>query len=162
MGFIFQGLVGSSRVGREPGHLPLIVFALGLPAHHQHALALAVQVGIQRRLVAGRVPDFMLLPGAGLVLRVLVPVARRTGEADDDLVHPAIAVEVVGEDGERLAIALGRVVLADLADRLELLEVRAGVPAVADQQVHLAVPVDIGHRDALRAEGAVHCDLLPA
>ena len=42
---------------REPGHLALVVLALGLPAHHQHAMAVPEQVGIERRFVAGAGPD---------------------------------------------------------------------------------------------------------
>ena len=55
-------LPGLRRVaaGREPGHLAFVVLALGLPAHDEHAVAVAEEVGVERRLVAGAVPDLVL------------------------------------------------------------------------------------------------------
>ena len=76
-GMTFPGLLGSliacisqGSCGvaprRESGHLALVVLALGLPAHDQHAVAVAEEVRIEGRLVAGAVPDFVLRPVAGL------------------------------------------------------------------------------------------------
>ncbi len=50
--------------GCEPGHLAFVVLALGLPAHHEHAMAVAEKIGVERRLVAGAVPDLVLRPVA--------------------------------------------------------------------------------------------------
>ena len=58
--------LGRVAAGREPGHLAFVVLALGLPAHDQHAVAVAEEVGVERRLVAGAVPDLVLGPVARL------------------------------------------------------------------------------------------------
>ena len=156
-------LPGLRRVaaGREPGHLAFVVLALGLPAHDQHALAVAEQVGVERRLVAGAVPDLVLGPVARLALGVFVPVGGLAGEADDDLVGPAVAVDVVGPAGHALAVAVQAVaVIAGLAD-VVLVPGRGLVPGVADEDVDLAVLVDVGDRHALGAELALDHRLLP-
>src|SRR5262249_45904357 len=81
--------------GPEPRHLPLVFLALRLPTHHQHALAGAEEIDVLRRFVAGTVPDHVLFPVPLLALRILVPVARRAGETNDDIIRPAVAVDVV-------------------------------------------------------------------
>src|SRR5206468_440846 len=80
--------------GPEPGHLALILFTLRLPAHDQDALAVAEQIDVLRRLVAGALPDEVFLPVPRLAARVLVPVAGGAREADDDQVRPAVVVDI--------------------------------------------------------------------
>ena len=53
----------------------------------------------------GAVPDQVFFPMARRVLGILVPVAVRPGEADDDLVDPAVAVDVVAEVAKAVAVA---------------------------------------------------------
>src|SRR5207244_4230774 len=96
-----------------------VLLPLRLPAHDEDALAGAEEVDVERRLVAGAVPDEVLLLRPRPALRVLVPVARLAGEADDQQVRPAVAVEVVRPAGEALAVAL-RVELAVLTDDVRL------------------------------------------
>ena len=124
-------------------------------------MAVAEEVGIERRLVAGAVPDLVLGPVARLALGVFVPEGRHAGEADDDLIDPAVAVDVVGPAGHALAVAVQAVaVIARLAD--VVLGPRRGlVPRVADQHVELAVLVHVGDRHALGAELALDDRLLP-
>src|SRR5258708_1327591 len=83
----------TTRGGRS-GHVALVLLALGVRAHDEGALTVVEEVRVLRRLVTGAVPDDVFLPVARLALRVLVPVARRTGEADDDQIRPAVAVDV--------------------------------------------------------------------
>src|SRR5439155_5885063 len=95
--------------GREVAHLTAGFAFLrrrGPPTHHQHALTGAEQVNEDWRLVAGAVRQQMFLPQARPALRVFVPAAWLTGEGNDDHIRPAIAVEVVREAGEALAIAV--------------------------------------------------------
>src|ERR1700722_19138754 len=65
--------------GREPGHLPFVVLAFGLPAHHQHSMAITEKVGIKRRLVAGAMPDLVPGPVARVSFGVFVPSGRLAG-----------------------------------------------------------------------------------
>src|SRR5262249_13844374 len=102
------------------------------------------------------------LPVAGLVLGVLVPVARLAGEADDDDVRPAVAVEVLGPAGEALAVVAQAVaVVAELADLVHL-PGRRFVPGLAVDDVGPGVAVDVGDGHALGAEDLVEDRLLPA
>src|SRR5207302_6334968 len=89
---------------REPGHLPFVLLALGLPAHDQDALAGAEQVEVLGRLVAGTVPDRVLLPQAGPAHGILVPVARLAGEGNNNEVGVAVAIQVLGPAAKALAV----------------------------------------------------------
>src|SRR5262249_44901152 len=93
--------------GRQPGHLALLVvaLALGLDSHDQDTRLIAEQVDVLRRLVAGVVVQDVFLPVPRLVLGVLVPVTDPAGEANDDQVRPAVAVDVVGPAAEAFAVA---------------------------------------------------------
>src|SRR5262245_18484338 len=92
--------------------------------------------------------------------RVLVPDdATRSGHVDANLVGPPVVVDVGGEVDKTVAVTFGRV---ELFDRLNLMRspVRRLIPQVARDHIRLAVAVDVGDRDALRAEFAVQHDLL--
>src|SRR6266487_2908611 len=91
--------------GCKPGHLTLIFFAWRLPAHHQHALAVLEQVRILRRLVAGAGPNGMFFPMSFLAFGVLVPIRRFAGKANDDLIRPTVAVDVIRPTEHTFAIA---------------------------------------------------------
>ena len=58
-----------------------------------------------RRFIGGAVPDFVLVPRTGFPLRVLEPVTRFTGEADDDDILPTVAADVVRPKCEVVAVA---------------------------------------------------------
>src|SRR5204862_1971518 len=120
------------------------------------ALAGAEQVDVLRRLVAGAVPDFVLLPVAVGPFGVLVPVARLAGEADDDDVLPAVAVEVLGPAAEALAVDVLVAVAVVLAGA-DLVHLPVGrlVPDLAVDDIQFAVLVDVHDGDALGAEGGV-------
>src|SRR5262249_61956331 len=136
--------------------------APGASALDQNVVLVGEQTDVLRRLVAGAVPDGVLLPVALLPLRVLEPVAGGAGEVDHDQVRPAVPVEVVGPAAEAVAVAGGPVaVVAEFADLVHLPR-RGLVPGLAGEDVHLAVPVDVGDGDALGAEGPVGLRLLPA
>src|SRR6185312_10562800 len=114
-----------------------------------------------RRLVAGAVPELVLRPVTRLPARVLVPERGDAGEADHDLVGPAVAVDVVGPAGHARAIAAQAVaVIARLAD-VVLRPRRRLVPRIADQDVGLAVLVDVGDRHPLGPELSLDHRLLP-
>src|SRR5207245_6806303 len=118
----------------EPSHLSLVFLAFRLPAHDQHALAGAEQIDVLRRLVAGAVPNRVLLPMAGqpALAGVLVPVARSAGEADDDVVRPAVAVDVIGPASEAFTVSLEGLVVAErLANLVHRLPIWAFVPNFA-------------------------------
>ena len=146
---------------REPGHLAFVVLALGLPAHDEHAMAVAEEVGIERRLVAGAMPDLVLGPMARLALGVFVPERRHSRKTDHDLIDPAIAVDVVRPAGHALAIAVQAIaVIARLANVL-LAPAWCFIPRVADQDVELAVLVHVADPHSLRAELALDDRFLP-
>ncbi len=124
-------------------------------------MTVSEEIRIERRFVAGAVPGYMLGPVAGLALGVLVPVRGNAGKTDNDLVGPAVAVDVVRPAGHALAIAVETVaVIARLPD--VVLDPRRGlVPRITDQHVELAVLVDVGDRHALGPELALDHRLLP-
>src|SRR5262249_23178719 len=83
------------------------------------------------------------------------------GEADHDHVRPPVAVEVAGEDGESIAVAVGAVAaVADGSNAVQL-PGRGLIPEVADRDVGLAVAVEGGDCDPLRTELRVNLRLLP-
>ena len=134
---------------------------LGLRAHEQALLPVAQQVHVQRGLVAGRVPDNVLLPMAGLTLWVLQPVHRGTGEIDHDEVGEHVAVEVFRPAGEDLAVAAEAVAVVAGLLHLVGFPVRCFVPELADEDVHLAVLVDVGNGHAFGPELGIDDGLLP-
>src|SRR5262249_61812267 len=100
--------------------------------------------------VTGTVPDLVLLPVSGLAPGVLIPVARFAGEGNDDQVRPAVAVDILGPASEAFAIGVGAVaVISDLANFMHL-PVGRFEPNIAHEDVHFAVPVDVGHPNTLR------------
>src|SRR5262249_1129930 len=112
-------------------------------------------------LVAGAVPDFVLLPLAGAALGVLEPVARFARVADDDQVGVAVAVEILGPAGEAVTVVAQPVAaVAELADRVRL-PIWVLVPRLAVEDVHLAVLVHVGDGRALGAEYLIEDGLLP-
>ena len=124
----------------------------------------------------------MLFPEAALGAGVFVPVAWFAGKRDDDHVGPAITVEIVGEDGEGVAVAVhtrisfgkvhrGPAFVNDVAPAFGFepallsqnvhFPVGGFVPNVADDDVLLAVLVDIDDADAFGAEKFIDDDFLP-
>src|SRR5262249_36946407 len=103
------------------------------------------------------------LPVPRLVFGVLVPVTGLAGEADHDQVLPAIAIDVVGPAAETLTVSAQAVaVVAGRLTDLVHLPVGGLVPDLAEQNVHLAVLVDLGDGHALGGEVLVDDRLLPA
>ncbi len=139
-----------------------------LRAHDQHALAGLEQVYVDRRFVAATGRKEVLFPEPVLpslwpLARhgVFVPVARFAGIRDDDDVGIAVAVYVVGVYTHGLGVSQHIVIcLAFLAQRMHL-PVGGFVPDVADDDVGLAVLVDVGDSDAVGAKDLVHDGLLP-
>ena len=156
----FPGL-GRVLAGGKPGHLALVFLPLRLPAHDQDALARAEQVGIERCLVTGTVPDQVFFPAAGLSPGVLIPVAGLARKTDDDVVRPAVAVQVFCPAGKALTVAVGSIAIFAHGPDLVHLPVRCLVPDVAGQDVHLAVVVDIRHRHSFGSEDLIDHRLLP-
>src|SRR5437660_9862276 len=96
------------------------------------------------RFVIGDLQDQVALPVLVLALGVFVPGGVFAGEADDEDVSPAVAVEVVGEGEEILGIpvrivGLGHEIFASVLVFFASGEVGAFVPVGADDDVHLAV-----------------------
>src|SRR5262249_14760003 len=118
------------------------------------------------RLIAGTVPDHVLLPMAGPALRVFVPMARIARPTDDDEVRPTVVVDVGGPAGKASAVALatgtGAVTVVFHLTNLMHAPIRCLVPNVAGQNVHLAVPVHVGDGDAFGTEDFVDHRLLPS
>ena len=142
-------------------HLEVAHQPLGLGRHHQLGPAVTCHIDKQRGLVGRAVPDLVLLPVSFDPLGVLEPVAGGAGEIDADHIAPAIPIQVVGEVGEAVAVASRTVaVVFLLADRV-VGELGSLVPAQAMHQVDLAIVVDVGGGDPLRAEAFVDLDPLP-
>src|ERR1051326_4616131 len=97
---------GSIFAWREPGHLTFVILVLGLPAHDQHALAVAEQIEVLRRLVTGAVPDLALFPQALLLARIFVPVAGRAGEAEDDHARHSVTINIIPPARQAFAVSV--------------------------------------------------------
>src|SRR5262245_30183197 len=102
--------VHGPRLGRilarfKPRHLPFVTLAFGLPAHDDDTLTVAEQVDVLRSLVAGAVPDFVLLPKSIAVLTgILIPGERLAREIDHDHVRVAVVIEVVYQEAKDMAV----------------------------------------------------------
>src|SRR5262249_26324067 len=148
------GLGGVAPRG-EPGHLALVVLPLRLPAHDQHAPAVAEEVDVERGLVAGAVPDLVLGPVARLAPGILGPVGGSPRERDDELVDPAVAVDVIGPAGHALAVTAQAIAVIARFPDLVLGPGGSLVPRVPDQDIALAVAVHVGDRHAFGSELAL-------
>ena len=97
-----------------------------------------------RRLVADGIQYFVLLPRCVELARprVLVDVAGLAGEADDEHIVPAVAVEVVDPVEEVVGVAFAVLRLRGV-DFVLRLEVRPRVPVRPVHHVRLAVAVDV-------------------
>jgi len=117
-----------------------------------------------RRLVAGAVGEQVSFPQAPLGAGVFIPVTGVAGEGDDDHVGPAVAVEVVAEAAEGIAVhglredAIGP---QDVAFPFAIRFLGRLVPAIADDDVGLAVLVDVNDADPFGAKILVERDFLP-
>src|SRR5262249_54924846 len=112
------------------------------------------------RFVAGVLGQHVLLPLASLVAGVLVPHARFAGVRNDDDIRPAVAIEVAGKTGKGFGVLLELPRLLTPND-MHFLEVGPFVPDIADEDVHLAVLVEVGDADTLGAELLINDDFLP-
>jgi len=143
------------RIARRgaPGHL-------SPSREYRHRLPVAQKIAVQRSLVAGGLCEQMLFPGSRLALGVLQPDRRAVAPADDYYrIDPPVAVHVVGEVGEALAVGLGRIVAARLVAERMRLEIRRLVPHVACKYVELAVAVYVSGCDSFGPEGLVDHNL---
>src|SRR5947209_8316373 len=94
-------------------------------------------------------------------LRVFIPVSRLAGKADDDLIGPTVAVDIVGPTEHTFAIAFEAVaIVTDLANLMDL-PVRGFIPNVPAEDIHFSVFVDVGDGDPFGAELLVDDGLLP-
>src|SRR5262249_9534148 len=94
-------------------------------------------------------------------LRILIPMAGGSREANDNQVGPAVAVDVGRPAGKRVAVAGRAVPIA--ADRPDLvhLPVRRLIPNIARQNVQAAITVDVRDRDSLGVDPAIDDSFLP-
>src|SRR5207249_1024309 len=106
-----------------------------------------------RRFIARRLVNQVLLPMLVLALRILVPIAGSAWEANDDVIGPAIAVDVIGPAAKALAVAVESVAEIPkwLTDFMHL-PIRRFVPNLTGENIHPAVLVHIRDGDALRPE----------
>ncbi len=144
--------------GSQPEHLPVLSWPLGctpmtrtrLPSPRRSAYC-----GVSLRAEA----DHVFLPRTAVLAGVFVPLARIAGHGDDENVDPAVAVVIVGEAGEALAV-IEWIEFAILADDMYF-PVGRFIPDIADDDILHAVFVDVGDGDPFGAEGPVHDGLLP-
>ena len=109
----------------------------------QFGPAVAVDVAPHGRFVTHVVQRQVLLPGARLAGRILVPIGLLAGEGHVEHVGPAVAVEIARVGEEIVGVAV-RIVGLGLVNLVADLEIGPLVPIRPGHDVQLAVLVEIG------------------
>ena len=136
---------------------------IGRKGEHQLAPPVAVDVQVGRALVVAYRRGDVPLPGAFGVVRILKPPGLLARKVDDQQIGPAVAVDVVCEIAEAVAVVM-RVVFFGLVRHHVHLPIGRRVVDAAGGDVHFAVVIEIADRDAFAAEfgvelGAFEADL---
>src|SRR5687768_12936704 len=110
-----------------------------------------IDVDVCRTFVVGDGHSLASRPRPDCILWILVPNGRRAGKADDDQVVPFVAIYIVHEVGERIAVAQWVVLEGGTAHRVHLPGGRL-IPDVASGDVGRAVVVEVADGSPLAAK----------
>src|SRR5205085_10040882 len=95
--------------------------------------------------------DLMPLERLAGPVRLLVPPGLLTGEVDHNEIGAAVAIHVVGEVAERVAVVVG-IEFGRLVENRNHLPVRRGIVNAAIANVHFAVVVEVAGTGAFATE----------